>query len=78
MNVDSIVAVVGLIALAPTAPLSLGAEASISGTVYGPNSEIVADAPIQTTNMATDQYQRARSDASGEYQMNGLLLARTS
>jgi hypothetical protein len=72
MNVDSIVAVIGLIALAPSAALSLDADASISGTVYGPNGEIVADAPIQTTNMATDQYQRARSDANGQYQMNGL------
>ncbi len=72
MNLYSRVAVISLIAFMPPVGMSQNSSASIGGTVYGPNGETVADAPIQATNTATDAYQRSRSDANGEYKMTGL------
>ena len=72
MNLYSRAAGISLIAFMPPAGIAQDSSASIGGTVYGPNGETVADAPIQATNTATDAYQRSRSDANGEYKMTGL------
>ncbi len=72
MNVYWKVAVVSLIAFMPSTAVSQDSSASIGGTVYGPFGETVPNAPIQVTNMATDDYQRVRSDANGDYEMAGL------
>ncbi len=72
MNVYLKVAVISLIAFMPVAAMSQDSSASISGTVYGPNGETVADAPIQMTNTVTDNYQRVRSDANVDFEMAGL------
>jgi len=72
MNRYSKVAAISLIVFMPPVAVSQDSSASISGTVYGPNGETVRDAPIQTTNTATDDYQRVRSDANGDYKMTGL------
>jgi len=72
MNVYSKVAVISLISFMPPTAVSQDSPASIGGTVYGPFGETVADAPIQVTNTATDDYQRGRSDANGDYEMVGL------
>ncbi len=72
MNVFSKLAVISLIAFMPANAVSQDSSASIGGTVYGPFGETVPDAPIQVTNTATDDYQRVRSDANGDYAMAGL------
>jgi hypothetical protein len=65
-------AVISLITFMPQTVISQDSSASIGGTVYGPFGEAVPDAPIQITNTATDDYQRIRSDVSGDYKMAGL------
>ena len=72
MNVFSKIAIISMIAFVPAAAVTQDSSASISGTVYGPDGETVPNAPIQVTNSVTNDYQRARSDANGEYQMTGL------
>ena len=47
---------------------------TLSGTVYGPDGETVAEMPIQATHAETGEYARTRSLADGGYKLSGLAV----
>jgi hypothetical protein len=61
----------------PFAMLSVTASSqdntqTLTGTVYGPLNETVAEMPIQATNSRTGEYWRARSMEDGAFELSGL------
>lgn len=68
-----------LFATLQIALLSVGTTAqeqnhTLSGMVYGPDGEAVADMPLQATHNESGEYSRSRSNADGSYTLSGLVV----
>ena len=72
MNCYAKVVIPGLIVIMPLVASAQDDSGVLSVTVYGPNSETVADMPIQATHAGTGEYERTRSAADGQYELIGL------